>query len=442
MSTQSNERSKGRSQFGLRHLLLLTVLVALAVVGWQKFFYVHPAHKNPSYEKAPYVRSGSARLCDGSLSITSVSRNDRNGKLLVEDGSGSQLKAKPDNAKTLASAGPWLDAAQIELLPDGIATDITLIRIFDFETRQPITEFNKSSGQRLVAPNTIQIYRLGEKLPDRVDVFMRLNVYDPKDPVAILPPTVGATCKALGGTFEVRELVRGYAGYTAETGIIPSPESAHAETTLMLGFDGSWPASQKYQIVAVLNDGTRVYRDRYFRFPGSYLDKNGKRAELINLVAGLDDIKHFELRPYGGGNKFFFEGVTLPNTSTAKFTVPPSPVVAIDINKPVTVDELAPLKVSIKAFAGDAVSGTIGNEQYSHTHLNQDIQNADKNTTIVSRLSGLNQPRWKIVANTEAGPVGITGGGASWGGGEYLDFETVDVPHEEITTVKISMPSP
>ena len=105
MSTQSNERSKGRSQFGLRHLLLLTVLVALAVVGWQKFFYVHPAHKNPSYEKAPYVRSGSARLGDGSLSITSVSRNDRNGKLFVEDGSGSQLKANPGNAVGRIGAG-------------------------------------------------------------------------------------------------------------------------------------------------------------------------------------------------------------------------------------------------------------------------------------------------------------------------------------------------
>ncbi len=442
MSTQSKNSSKGRSQFGLRTLLWLTLLVAVAIVGWQKFFYVHPAHENRSYEKAPYVRSGSARLGDGSLSIVSVSRNDRNGNLLVEDGSGSPLKTAPRNAKILADAGPWLDAAQIELQSEGIETDIKLIRIFDFETRQLITEFNKSSGQRLVDPNTIQFYRLGEKLPDRVDVFMRLNVYDPKDPVAILSPTVGATCNALGGTFEVRELVRGFSSYTSETGIVASPEAAKSEMALMLGFNGTWPKNEKYQIVAVRNDDTRVHHNRFLSTPGGYLDMAGRPAQLIVLMAGLDDIKHFELRRYGGGNRFFFEGVKLPKTSTAKFAVPPSPVVAIDINKPVAVDELAPLKVTIEALPGDAVNGTISNEQFRHVNLKQDIQNTDKSTTIVGQLSGLSVPRWKIIVNAEAGPVDGNKSGSTSGGGSHLAYELVDVPHEEIMSVKIIMPSP
>ena len=125
-------------QFGLKHLLLLMLLVAVGIVAWQKFIYVHPAHHNPSYEKAPYSRSGYVNLEHCRIAIESVTRSDRNGTLLTEDGFGVTQSTPPageQSLKALKTSGRWLDTAQIEFSSSGGKFEVLSTSIFDSQSR-------------------------------------------------------------------------------------------------------------------------------------------------------------------------------------------------------------------------------------------------------------------------------------------------------------------
>ena len=164
--------TKSRRQFGLKHLLSLMVLAAAGIVGWQKFLYVHPAHRNMLYEKAPYTRSGFIDLEHCKISMESVARSDRNGTVFVEDGFGAKIATAAKHGLVLKNSGPWLDTAQIELAVTDGGFEVLESRVFDFENRETIDEIEPYSGTRMSDPTTLQIYRLGKKLPDQVDVFL------------------------------------------------------------------------------------------------------------------------------------------------------------------------------------------------------------------------------------------------------------------------------
>lgn len=442
-TVQTEPGTPRRRQFGIKHVLLLMCAIAALIVVWQKYVYVHPAHRNPSYEKAQYSRSGAITLGPTNISIKSVSRTDRDGTLLVENGGTRLLNTTVRNAKVLQGAGAWLDSAQIELVAEGGTFDVIDVRVFDFETRQRIDKVIRTSGHRMADRETLQIFRLGEKLPDSVDVFFRVQVYKPGNVPTKLMPNVGATCALPGGTLEITKFVRGFGSYSSATGFVASPEEALRSTGVMLRFNGDngdSPAGAKYIINTVKKDGTRILRDRYLRFPGSYIDADNRRSELVIIQAGLDEIQHFEMRPFDGQHTFFYEGVQLPKTSTAKFANPPCPTVALNgVEETVSVPEFAPLVVSVQVMKGDAVCGTGGSERQVEVTVRPDgPEDVATKTTIVDRMHGLTTTNAKLIV----GPAKSNSSGGAFGAGRSIRYRIVDSPIEDMKTIKFQVPKP
>lgn len=217
---QSASPSPRRRQFGLMQLMILVFLIAAGIVAWQRLTYVHPAHENPEYQKGAYTRTGSILFDQCRIKMDTVLRNDRDGAILVEDGFGnSQAKEAADvigdQAQVLKKSGGWMDTAEIQLSVTGGSIEVPQVLVFDSRSRKRINEQNDNLfGAWISGAETVQINRVGEKLPDRVDVLLRVWVYGEENTPTLLQPKVGATCKAPGGTVELLELHRGFQSYS------------------------------------------------------------------------------------------------------------------------------------------------------------------------------------------------------------------------------------
>jgi hypothetical protein len=400
--------SRKYRQFGLKYLLLLMLIVAVSIVAWQKLVYVYPAHRNLYYEKAPYTRSGYVNLEHCRIAMESVTRSDRNGTVLTEDGFGVAQTTTPANTQVLKTSGPWLDTAQIELSGSGGTFEVLYARVFDFETRQEIDKLSPKSGARMSDPTTLQFYRLGKKLPDQVDVLLRVLVYEEENNPTTLQPQVGATCSLPGGKLEIREIHLGMQGYNSTTGATCDPRYADSEVALLLTFDGTWPQQDRYQIAVVNKDGKRTHRTTYpsIKFPGGYLYPAGpgpqkERAELVRVSVGIDDISHFELRPQGNQHVFFFEGVQLPKTSTAKFSPPPVATVKIGGGETTTnVPEFEPLELKLTKIKGGMVDASGVGYPGGTIRLEADDQkDFESTTTLLASLHGLSNYQLTLIVN-------------------------------------------
>ncbi|MEM7316241.1 MAG: hypothetical protein AAF497_24165 [Planctomycetota bacterium] len=214
---------RSRRQFTISAILILMVVAALAVVGWQKYIYVHPAHKNSLYEKAGYTNNGKIRINGNTLALERIARSDRDGTLAVEEFT-HKTSGKAGYSDILQASGPWLDTAQVELNCVGNAEgerppmEIIEVRVFDFATRELISKTDVQSGYRMIDPITLQLYRLGGYLPDRVDLWFRVRSYPDLDvEIVKLTPRIDATAKGFGGEFRVTNLVRGFKSYRRES---------------------------------------------------------------------------------------------------------------------------------------------------------------------------------------------------------------------------------
>ena len=431
-------------QFRIWHLLILIAVSAIAIVVWLNFVYVHPTHQIPLYEKAPYSRSGRMTIDGTSISIKSVARNERDGTLLVEDGFGRAITSSIPHSKLLGSSAAWLDAAQIELAGAPGEFEVFDVRIFDSETREIIDEVNRASGKRMIDPETLQIYRLGARLPDTVDVFLRLNVHRDGETKRKIEPEAGAEVSlGPGRGMAIGEIARGYTSWSSTGGFVTDPKNRTSDFAMIFQFVGDWSSSpaearRKYQLVTVLKDGTRLHDFRFFR-------SNSPR-EVVTVSANLDDVDHFEIRPFGGRHRFFFEGVRLPKTSTAKFQPPPSPRITLEESKnSYDITELAPLKVSVTLVPGRVTGTSSRSGQQSQVGLDA----SEEGTSIICRQIGITDPGWSLVAFPASGeangtegekPLFSHGGGSSNGSGQSLQYRHYQVDRNQIGSVELELP--
>lgn len=430
-----------RRQFSLKHLLLLMVASAVAILVYQRFIYVHPAHRaNPLYEKSPPITGGRVKIETCELSIRSVARSDRDGTILVENGFGRKLTAKVDNAGVLKKSGAWLDTTQIEFDVVGGEIDMYGFRVFDHESRMMLSDVSKARGLRRVGESTLQVYGLGEKLPDRVDVFMRVRCYHPSNIASRLSPNAGATCTMQDGVIRIDQIIRGMTGYTSEKGFTTSPEQEQNSTFVLLAFDGDWPRDAKYEVSAITKQGERGRNDRYIRPPGAYLMPDGTRLEGVRFNLSCEEIDHIEVRPLGNYKTFFFDGLRLPKTSTAKFQQPPNPIFQVDgVAKEFVAKELLPLDVSFRLIRGDAVTGSSAYGSHLRLSYRDEPTNPETETTLVGRVHGISEIGWDLLLTPNARRMGTR---AVYGGGRWMGAYNYRVPLEDVKQLKIQMPSP
>lgn len=353
MTTPANSRRV--FQFSIRRGLLLIAICALGIVIYQNFIYEPPTHKIPLYEKARPHAGTSAKVGPNVVRIKSVVRNDRNGGVQCEDGRGHSIKAAYPHKQLLIDCAAWLDVAQFELEPGSDLFDVQQVRIFDHETREFLPDVSNRIGWRLMQPNVLQLYGLGEELPERIDLWFRARSYQTDDRVVKLAASQGATVQFDNTTLTVRDIQRGYRGWSSGVGFLPMEGEHFNNFGVEIQCETSPPTATKYQFGVVLKDGRREIGDFFYRFDQTMVE---------NFEYPLEDVDHFEIRPHRESPPFFFEGIQLPMVKSqgTKFRDPPTAPVSVS-GKAIAervLGEFAPLDIRLAIRDGIPFDGSSG----------------------------------------------------------------------------------
>lgn len=311
ISTKTDRQPIEWRKFSIRFLLVLTAAVALGLGYWRANSYRHPAHEVAAYENAPYTSGRRMTIGPNEIAIRSIARNRYDGKIDLIQGPG--LQANIPYVDQLKKCAKWLDVVQLEIEPGPDRVSIIEARIFDHETRTLLTSANVGYGWSVLDRNVIHIYGYGKELPDKLDVWLRVQSH-PDNRVYKLAAQPGATVEIPGGVIELKDLTEHFGGWSSATGFTPSVNPATSPVGLTLKWQGDWSEPTRYQMHAVADDGRRVFEDTYLA-----LENPHQFSGPLDFMLPLSSVDHFALQPYGGREPFFFDGVEIPPQAGRKF---------------------------------------------------------------------------------------------------------------------------
>ncbi|WP_435016891.1 hypothetical protein TA3x_004472 [Tundrisphaera sp. TA3] len=393
------------------------------------------------------------RIGPNTFAIDSVSRNDRDGSIRVEDGRGwwKIPRSTPETA-AMKSSAPWLDVATIRLAGDPDRIEVVELRVFDYATRTLIgKDMDHNHGSRLVSPGVYQIYQVGALLPAEVDVCLRASSHPPGEKISRLAPKVGATAPYETGTLTVAELRGGHPDWTE---VEASPDPLHPaiawgedprprthKSTFVIDWAGS-PGVSPAQVVAVAREGRRAYWQR----PGSF-DFLDSHRMVIPIDFDLDEIDHLEIRPYRLARSFYFEGVRLPKASTRPFADPPAVTVKLD-GRP-TKQRLAafdPILVDleVRQDGGGYMKGADDHGQYFPP---PDESRGHPGFHVLADTIGLMPDGWRLSlfdrgGEALLGPYDAKNGSGHASASRYRASWGIEVPLERLGSAEIRFSTP
>jgi hypothetical protein len=422
-------------------MLLMLTAAAILLAVWKVATYEPYTHRIPLYERADGTR-GSMDLGPNRAEISLLARNDRDGTIRREDGRGQAVANRTaKNESALVGAARWLDVVQIELAPTPDRLDIIEARIFDHATRELIPSVDSAFGWRVVEPDAVQVYGLGKELPRKLDVWLRLQSYPAGDAVAKLATAPGSQISLPSGTITLKDIRAGYWAYVPRRGLQTVTNDPGVGTTLVVQWDGKWQ-DMDYQIAAISKSGEKSHTDtfHFLRFSPAKTE-----TRPIYVEMSLDDVAHFELRPFGGRHRFFFEEVTLPATSGGAFTNPPTVQVKIGGAETETkIAEFSPLDVRVGTQRGLWADGVASRgSQRFFTRQPGGATDVDSAFTLTFRTGVDVSPRFRFLVRGKEGFAGdsdLGGRGSlrsgSFGYNEYL------TPLKEVEMVEVSIGQP
>jgi hypothetical protein len=375
-----------RPRFSLAALMLLLTVCAGGLAVWRAFIFEPPTHRIALYERAPGMRGRFIDIGPNRIGLRLLARNDRDGSILYDKGRSSAARLAPADKKEIAAAATWLDVAQIELESGPAQTDIIETRIFDHEERELLAVLDRAYGWQQTAANKVQVYGLGRRLPDKVDVWFRAHSYAAGDLVVKLAASVGSTSSIAGATVTLRDIRPGSWSFSNNQLRQRSDHNQDVVSTV-IGLSG--PASvPPLQIAAVTADGKKIHMDgRHFVTFGTW----DESPMPIPFATTMDEIDHFEVRPFGGRETFFFEGVALPTVSARPFSK--RPVVTISVGGKETNSQLqawAPLDVRFLLTRGRSGVGTYSSGEQAGVLAAEEVSDQDKAFMLSYWGQGLN----------------------------------------------------
>ncbi len=346
------------------------------------------------YENAPSTQTLTIPVGPNTFSIQAVVRNDRDGSLHFEDGAGNSLQETGFKVNSnFTDQAKWLDLVNIYLSLDEKLFDVLEQRVFDHTTHEMVTMNQQSAaGFDIPLPSVVQIRSCFQTLPDTVDLWMRAHSYHKDYPVYKLPPQEGSSVVIVDGKITIDEVQKGSVSYKMTRGNIQWGQSEGDESvacTVVFDFNGEW-TGDRYQICAVSQNGNKVFPD-----VPHFIDFNEMGpTQVINFEIPYTLIDHFEIRPFGGRHRFYFEGLRLPKISPASLNPPPPVEFLVDgkeISK--TSLDLYPIRVSLHSMKGEWPLGVIG--KYMNTYVRMAPEpkgDVETTTSLIYSVDGLSVP--------------------------------------------------
>jgi hypothetical protein len=205
---------------------------------------------------------------------------------------------------------------------------------------------------------------------------------------------------------------------------------------------GSISSGTKFQIAAIATDGTRSIPD----YP-HFISPSRGITRVIEFDLPADEVSHFEIRPFLGRDRFYFDGLKLPYVSVHPSATSPS--VKIHVNgkeADVTSDGLFPAKLHVQVLKGNRAAGIGSRGLHCWVRMAEEpLENTDSMITLIYELKGL------AVKNCffncfDANGVRIPAGGrhsfTSNPQGFTIGYWETSIPIENIDHIELSIEKP
>ncbi len=378
-----------------RGTLVLILLIAFVLVGVLALPLGEKANRSALYEKAKSSgRDLRVKIGPNTFNVQAVIRNGPDGELHFENGKGEGVDLRyimmPDDP--LIKNADWMDMVKIDLALDSDASDTSQLydiietRVFDHSTGQPIFDGPYAPPYGVIPgnDNTIRLWSIGQKFPDKIDLWFRVASHENSGSLRIIKPVVGASTSLNNQDFTIEDVMDGeprpgsLREKPGEWKIEPSTKSIFS--TFRVKVEGTPQSNERWQICAVSKNGRKAI--------GNIMHDN------VTFGMRLEDILHLELRPSAEKTTFFFEGVELPDIGMRTFGKPP--VLRFEINgqeKTLTSDAWHPILVRgrmLKSRNSNISAVAYGNGEAGIFQPNDKTSSLkpEKDTIFVLNLNG------------------------------------------------------
>ncbi len=263
-----------------------------------------PVPKDGLYENAKGSRNHKIKIGPTRFEVHTVARYDQKGNALIKNPDGTEKQEIDLSTPDYSEKVKWMDIARIYLAPVTARYDVIELRIFDHLTRELLSSETYPGLGYAIKDSVVTVWSMEKKLPESLDIWIRL-LHNPDGQERFsLEPAIGSSVRIDGNTVRILDYAPGRYNWANGKRTQHHSEWDSSVTTIALDFDRS--GNKNYQICAVGQDGKRVVPD----FPHFIRPSNG--MQIIEFGIRSDQIDHFEIRPFNGRDRFYFDDVRLP----------------------------------------------------------------------------------------------------------------------------------
>jgi beta-lactamase regulating signal transducer with metallopeptidase domain len=392
-----------------------------------------PVPKGGLYENAKGSKNHKIKVGPTKFEAHTVVRWHRDGNPVIMNPTGDALVNVPFKVPDFSDETKWMDIAQVYLSPEQTAYDVIELRVFNHDTRKSLTSegyLGEETGVGYSIENSVvTIYSVGKLLPDSLDIWMRVLHRGAKH-YYILESRKQAAVDIDRNTLRILDIAKGQ--YDWENGKRTKHHAQYDDivTTVTVKFDK--PGNKQYQICAIAKDGRRVVPD----FPHFLRPSNGWTK--LEFAVPMDEIKTFEITPFKGRDRFFFDDVKLPPRNghldpmrSVRVNINGQPGKYKDNTNPLFDSSLHVLPNTVITGIEAGVLGT------AYTRKDSD----DASTSIVFQTTGLSTKTMSFAAYDKDGnlldPDQFKRHGSSYTANSACGYTKSKIPVEQIHTVDV-----
>ncbi|QDT90296.1 M56 family metallopeptidase [Gimesia algae] len=371
---------------------------------------------------------------DNTYKIGGVARSEADGRFSIENGKGKRISKLPTDLPTISNAA-FMDHAIIELSePATSQFEIEEINVLDSQTKIPLRRFQDGAGFDWSNEKKIHLFSLWDKLPATVDLILKVYNYQKDSFRYRIPAQTGATISEQGLTLKITHLIAGnHTGWSSRDGFYGEPQSTGHTSEVM--FDMTGNSQLKFSLWVVTKEG----RKRNLKEGGWF--SVGMANAPIRIMLPLEEIDHFEIRPYVTTETIYFEKLQLPTrTSTLGQTLPVIDFAVDGEARQFTSELFSPLRVHFKSLPGKVYSGCSCNQLgYELMERPQEQRGVESQSTVewhyFAAIDFEHRQEYILTPGSKIkGRQGASNCKSNWG---EVSATSKDVPLERIQSVRL-----
>lgn len=382
------------------------------VVIWKKYEFptghVRTAEQSEELRNAKGA-SGRRLKVDGvDLGLAWTARVNGKGSYGIENGEGGELAGKSRLLLPVFKNHTYMDHAILKLdLPQPERVEIEEISLLESRSKLRLDEFQRGSMVKLSGDHRIHVSGLRQALPREMDVALKVRLLPAGAYRHRLEPKAGSKALINGMTVAVSAFHRGhYPSWSSRNGF--EGEAANPELVSEVLFQATGPVAGKVSMYVVLKNGRRWN----LKESGWISSRSG--SELMRLPTPLEEVSHFELRPYADRQTVYFENVRLPAMDRELQEMPAVVVKLYPGQTNYLSEVLAPFSMKLSARQGRAFGGVSGNDRgFTFTAQRSDARRNPRVATLAVELeNGVDFSKKTYLLHTDGSVLDDSTGGS------------------------------